>query len=226
MAIVELENVSKRYPAPGGDDGPWVLRDVSLTVAEGESLAIVGPSGSGKSTLLNIIGALDTPTSGAARLGGMELSALSADELAGVRAGSVGFVFQLHHLLAQCTALENVLVPTLAAGADADGAPERARALLQRVGLADRMDYRPAQLSGGERQRVAAARALINSPPLVLADEPTGNLDHESAEELADLLIELNAAEGAALIVATHSAELAGRMGRTLQLRDGQLRES
>ncbi len=222
---VELESVCKRYDAPGGGEGPWILRDVSLAVEAGESLAVTGPSGSGKSTLLNIIGALDRPTSGSARLDGRELSALTDDELAAIRNRRIGFIFQLHHLLAQCTALENVMVPTLTGRGDAQAEP-RARRLLERVGLADRLDYRPAELSGGQRQRVAVARALINQPSLLLADEPTGNLDRGSAEELARLLVELNAEEGATLIVVTHSTELAGRMARALELRDATLRQA
>ena len=185
---------------------------------------MVGPSGSGKSTLLNVIGALDRPTSGSVRLEGRALSGLSDDELADLRARRVGFVFQLHHLLPQCTLLENVLAPTLVAPpADRSAAPDRARALLARVGLASRLSHRPGQLSGGERQRAAVVRALINRPALLLADEPTGSLDHHGAEDLADLLVELNAEQQTALLLVTHSAPLAARMARTYQLRDGGL---
>jgi len=222
--LVELDDVTKRYPSPVGEDGPPVLRGISLAVAEGEALAIVGPSGSGKSTLLNIIGTLDRPTAGRVRLAGQDLSAMDEEALAEVRTRRIGFVFQLHHLLPQCTALENVLVPALA---DQSAVPEevasRGRALLERVGLAGRMGYRPGHLSGGERQRVAVARALVNQPALLLADEPTGSLDREASGALADLLLELNRADGVTLIVVTHAAALAERMGRRLELRDGTL---
>ncbi|MEA3367328.1 MAG: ABC transporter ATP-binding protein [Planctomycetota bacterium] len=222
--LVELNDVTKRYPSPTGEDGPPVLRGISLAVAEGEALAVVGPSGSGKSTLLNIIGTLDRPTAGRVRLAGQDLSAMDEEALAEVRTRRIGFVFQLHHLLPQCTALENVLVPALA---DQAAVPEevaaRGRALLERVGLADRMGYRPGHLSGGERQRVAVARALVNRPALLLADEPTGSLDREASGTLADLLLELNRADGVTLIVVTHAAALAERMGRRLELRDGTL---
>jgi len=222
--LVELDGVTKRYPSPTGEDGTPVLRDIDLAVAEGEALAVVGPSGSGKSTLLNIIGTLDRPTSGRVRLAGDEVSAMDEEALAEVRTRRVGFVFQLHHLLPQCTALENVWVPALAQEASVPAeVADRGRALLERVGLADRMDYRPGHLSGGERQRVAVARALVNRPALLLADEPTGSLDREASERLADLLVELNRDEGVTLIVVTHAAGLAERMTRRLELRDGTL---
>jgi ABC-type lipoprotein export system ATPase subunit len=220
--LMVLENVTKCYDSPGGEVAPAVLQEVSLTVAAGESVAIVGPSGSGKSTLLNIMGTLDRPTSGRVLLDRQDLSDLGDNALAAFRNQRIGFVFQLHHLLPQCTALENVLVPTLAGGGPKD-ADDRARQLLERVGLKDRMDYRPGQLSGGERQRVAVARALINRPALLLADEPTGSLDRAAAEHLADLLAELNHEEGVTLVVVTHSAPLAERMGRMIELRDGHL---
>ena len=216
--LLELTDVAKRY----GEHGPTVLRDVSLRVADGESLAIVGPSGSGKSTLLNIIGALDRADSGSVLLDGVDVTTLSDDALAHIRNRKIGFVFQDHHLLPQCTALENVLIPTLAGG-PSDGAPQRAAQLLEAVGLADRADHFPSQLSGGERQRVATVRALIRQPRLVLADEPTGSLDHAAAIALGDLLTELNREQGVTLIVVTHSQELASKMGRSLTLRDGRL---
>jgi len=222
--LVELDDVTKRYASPTGEDGPPVLRDISLAAAEGEALAVVGPSGSGKSTLLNLIGTLDRPTSGRVRLGGEDLSAMDEEALAEVRARRVGFVFQLHHLLGQCTALENVLVPALAQHAAVpQDVADHGRALLERVGLSDRMDYRPGHLSGGERQRVAVARALVNRPALLLADEPTGSLDREASDALADLLVELNRDEGVTLIVVTHAVRLAERMTRRLELRDGAL---
>jgi predicted ABC-type transport system involved in lysophospholipase L1 biosynthesis ATPase subunit len=222
--LVALDDVTKRYASPAGEDGTAVLRDITLAVADGEALAVVGPSGSGKSTLLNIIGTLDRPTSGRVRLGGDEVSAMDEEALAEVRTRRVGFVFQLHHLLPQCTALENVLVPALAQEASVpEETAAHGRALLERVGLADRMDYRPGHLSGGERQRVAVARALVNRPALLLADEPTGSLDREASDQLADLLVELNREEGVTLIVVTHAVHLAERMARRLELRDGTL---
>ena len=224
-ALLELTDVTKRFDAPGDDEAPLVLRSVSLEVAAGESVAVVGPSGSGKSTLLNLIGALDRPTSGRVALEGRDLSTLDDNALAAIRNREIGFVFQLHHLLPQCTVLENVLVPTLVTGdaASRAEAEDTARRLLDRVGLADRLDYRPGQLSGGERQRTAVVRALINQPKLLLADEPTGSLDRASSHTLADLLVELNREEAVALIVVTHSLELARRMSRVLELRDGTL---
>ncbi len=223
--LVELAHVSKTYVASSGADPVRVLQDVSLELAPGEAVAITGPSGSGKSTLLNMIGALDRPTTGRVSLGGRDLSALSDDELARIRNREIGFVFQLHHLLPQCTAFENVLVPTLAEPARRPPAvvAERARQLLARVGLAARLNHRPAQLSGGERQRVAVVRALINTPKLLLADEPTGSLDHTAARQLADILLELNRELQVALVVVTHSRDLALRMPRQLELTDGRL---
>ena len=223
-----LENVSKRYAGPDGADGPVILRDVSLTLAAGESLAVIGPSGCGKSTLLNLMGTLDRPTSGRVLLDGRDVSGLGDEALAAVRNRRIGFVFQLHHLLPQCTTMENVLVPTLAGGkaTDTGGAEKRARALLDRVGLGARLDYRPGQLSGGERQRVAVARALINRPALLLADEPTGSLDRAASEDLARLLADLNREEGVTLVVVTHSPALAARMARTMELGDGSLKSN
>jgi ABC-type lipoprotein export system ATPase subunit len=202
-----------------------VLDQVSLEVALGESLAIVGPSGSGKSTLLQIIGTLDRPTSGSVALDGRDLNGLDDEQIAAVRNRQIGFVFQSHYLLPQCTVWENVLVPTLACSDVAlrERAGERAERLLKRVGLGERKAHRPGELSGGERQRVAVVRALINQPQLLLADEPTGSLDHASAQQLGQLLLELNREEGVTLIVVTHARDLAQRMGRVLELRDGAL---
>ena len=222
--LLELRNVCKSYPADGGGVVN-VLSDINLALSKGESLAILGPSGCGKSTLLNLIGTLDRPTSGEVLLEGANLQTLDERELARVRCQRIGFVFQLHHLLPQCTVLENVLLPTLAdpkQRLDAE-TTQRAERLLKRVGLADRRDHKPGQLSGGERQRTAVVRALINQPSLLLADEPTGSLDRAAAESLGDLLVELNREEGLTLVVVTHSPELAGRMGRVCQIRDGQL---
>lgn len=226
--LLELTNVTKTYAAVERAEAPTVLRGVSLQVDAGESVAIVGPSGCGKSTLLHIIGTLDDPTEGSVVLDGRDLTKLSADELALIRNTQIGFIFQLHHLLPQCSVLENVLVPTLvhsgSTGSGGDETPEaRATRLLDRVGLGHRLDHRPSQLSGGEQQRVAVVRALINRPKLVLADEPTGALDQHNADTLADLLVELNKEEGVTLIVVTHAMSLAGRMGRVYQLRDGAL---
>jgi ABC-type lipoprotein export system ATPase subunit len=224
-ALIELEHVAKRYAAPEGADAPPVLKDITLEVTAGESVAIVGPSGSGKSTLLNIIGTLDRPTSGRVLLDGSDLAELSDRELATLRNRKIGFIFQLHHLLPQCTVLENVLVPTMVeAGKGTDDEPaERARRLLERVGLGERIGYRPGHLSGGERQRVAVVRALINRPKLLLADEPTGSLDRAAAANLGQVLVELNREEGVTLIVVTHALDLAAHMGRRFELRDGTL---
>jgi lipoprotein-releasing system ATP-binding protein len=199
-----------------------VLRGVNLALAEGESVAIVGPSGCGKSTLLHLLGTLDRPSSGAVRLDGEDYAGLDDKALAAHRNRKIGFVFQAHHLLPQCTVLENVLVPMLVNGVTPEG-HERALRLLDRVGLSDRLTHRPAQLSGGECQRVAVVRALINRPRLLLADEPTGSLDRAAAEVLSTLLAELNRDEKVALVCATHSHRLAARMGRVLSLVDGIL---
>jgi len=202
-----------------------VLQGASLELQAGESIAIVGPSGCGKSTLLNLMGTLDQPTRGQVRLEGENLAELDAGRLAEVRNRRLGFVFQAHHLLPQCTVVENVLVPTLAAkdASVREGARERAQRLLDKVGLGQRLGHRPGQLSGGERQRVAVVRALINGPRLLLADEPTGALDRASAEGLGELLVKLNQEEGVALVVVTHALDLASCMERTLELRDGRL---
>ena len=224
--VLKLENVHKEYESADRDPVP-VLRGISLIVQRGDSLAIVGPSGSGKSTLLNILGSLDSPTRGSIRLDGEELAHLPEQKLAAIRSQKIGFIFQSHHLLPQCSVLENILVPALAATGRAPGsAIERAKQLLERVGLGHRLDHRPAQLSGGECQRVAVVRALINQPSLILADEPTGALDHSTAESLADLLVELNRDDHVTLIVVTHSKELAAKMGTTHQLQDGQFAAS
>lgn len=218
--LLELRQVSKAYP--GAVPVP-VLTGANLRVARGESLAILGPSGSGKSTVLNLLGTLDRPDSGSVTLDGQEVGSLDRKELARVRNRSLGFIFQSHHLLPQCTALENVLLPTLAGDSASSAVTEaRARQLLERVGLGSRVDHLPGQLSGGERQRTAVVRALINQPLLVLADEPTGALDRVSAENLGRLLVELNRDEGVTLVVVTHSVELAQRMGRVVELRDGK----
>ena len=221
MSLLELSGIVKSFV---GVEKP-VLRGVNLSLGAGEMAAIVGPSGSGKSTLLNIIGTLDTPDRGSITLDGTSLVGLDEKALARVRSQKLGMIFQLHHLLPQCTVLENVLIPTLAEGPlQRQEPPEtRAKRLLERVGLADRLKHRPGQLSGGERQRVAVVRALLNEPKLLLADEPTGALDQDSANNLTDLLIELNKEEGVALLVITHSPELAAKLGKIYRLDEGLL---
>ncbi|MEZ6068672.1 MAG: ABC transporter ATP-binding protein [Pirellulales bacterium] len=223
MADLMVDSVSKEYETRG--DPLVVLRSASMELSIGESLAVVGPSGSGKSTLLHIIGTLVSPTSGTVWLDGRDPFALSDLELARFRNHQVGFVFQEHHLLPQCSLLENVLVPALAFGKVPAETVERGRSLLQRVGLGGRLEHRPAELSGGERQRAAIARALIQRPRLLLADEPTGNLDRATADVIARLLLEVQASEQTMLIVVTHSSDLAEVMGRQLTLLDGCLQE-
>jgi len=223
--MIELVDVTKVYGAPGEAGGVSVLKGISLRIEKGRSIVIVGPSGCGKSTFLNIIGGLDHATAGQVLFDGRNLAELPDDELARIRNREIGFVFQLHHLLPQCTVLENVLVPTLA-GSDGASASEmrgRAEMLLERVGLKDRVSHRPGELSGGQRQRVAVARALINEPKLLLADEPTGSLDEETAQSIADLLVELNRDVGVTLIVVTHSQKLAERIGDVMELHGGRL---
>ena len=223
--LLELRNVEKRYPSPEGVETVEVLKRIDLQAHTGESIAIVGESGSGKSTLLNLIGALDYPSSGEILYDGKDISALEEDEIAAYRNRTVGFVFQQHHLLPQCTILENVLVPTLVQKSRKDGAThtQRAQELLGQVGLGHRQDYRPGELSGGEKQRAAVARALINRPRLLLADEPTGSLDHANTSALADLLLKVNKAEHTTLITVTHATAVAKRMKRILKLEDGLL---
>jgi lipoprotein-releasing system ATP-binding protein len=222
--ILSLRAVSKRYAPAAGAEPVQVLRDVSLVAHPGDAIAIIGPSGSGKSTLLNIMGTLDLPDSGAVEFEGQDITRLDASALAAVRNKRIGFIFQSHHLLPQCSTLENVLVPTLAAtGRSSPADAKRASQLLDRVGLAHRLTHLPGQLSGGERQRVAVVRALINGPALLLADEPTGALDRDSALALGELLAELNRELGLTLLVVTHSQHLAARLGRVLELRQGAL---
>lgn len=225
--LLQVRQLSKTYRAPDGGDAVPVLRNLDLNLAERETLAIVGPSGSGKSTLLHIIGALDRPDQGEVLIDGKDVGRLGDEQAAAYRNTTVGFIFQLHHLLPQCTVLENVLVPTLAQRSG-NAAELRARAeqLLDAVGLKHRLQHRPGELSGGERQRVAVARALINRPRLLLADEPTGALDRVSATKLVDLLAGLNETQGVTLVMVTHSLEVAQRMQRVVELRDGKLVES
>ncbi len=202
-----------------------VLKGISFEMDRGDSLAVTGPSGSGKSTLLHILGTLDNPSKGQVRVDGEDPFALAEEALARFRNRKMGFIFQDHHLLPQYSVLENVLVPTLAFKDEREGKMERAKHLIERVGLAERIDHRPAQLSGGERQRVAIARALINDPDLMLCDEPTGNLDHATAEAVANLLFELHRERETILIVVTHSLSLAERFPRRFEFEDGNIRE-
>jgi len=226
--MLELIGVTKSYQSPGDKKGVCVLKDITLKVEKGRSVVIVGPSGSGKSTLLNIIGALDHPTGGRVLFDGRDLAKLDEIALAKIRNREIGFVFQLHHLLPQCTVLENVLVPTLADKERFSKKEVRERAinLLERVGLEEYLLYRPGELSGGQRQRVAVVRALINRPKLLLADEPTGSLDKDASENIARLLVELNRSEQVTLIVVTHSVRLAQRIGHVMELSNGLLRET
>jgi len=218
--MLQVDDVHKAYPTRAGPLA--ILGGISLTLRPGESAVIRGPSGCGKSTLLNILGTLEPPTAGRITLDGCDPYVLRAPELARFRNQRVGFVFQDHHLLPQCSVLENVLVPTLA-GYPAPNAEARARELLARVGLADRLDHRPAELSGGEKQRAAVARALINGPRLVLADEPTGNLDRATAAQVGALLAELPRERDVILVVVTHSDGLAARFERRFELDAGTL---
>src|SRR5438067_6733410 len=217
-----VRDLSKEYPTRSGPLP--VLRGVSLTLDRGESLAVMGPSGSGKSTLLHVLGALDRPTSGTVSLEGTDPFALPEPELAAFRNRRIGFVFQDHHLLPQCSVVENVLIPTLVSKDTRPADTEAyARQLLERVGLGGRLEHRPAELSGGERQRVAVARALVLRPVLLLADEPTGNLDRKNAQAVGELLLELHRQENTILVVVTHSAELARPFPRRAEMNDGRL---
>jgi lipoprotein-releasing system ATP-binding protein len=221
MPALSVTHVSKSYPTRA--EPLVVLRDISLELSTGENLAILGPSGSGKSTLLHVLGTLDAPTSGSVMLDGENPFALDEAALARFRNQHIGFVFQDHHLLPQLSVLENVLVPALAERRPNDAARQRAMNLVERVGLRDRMDHRPAELSGGERQRVAVARALLQKPRLVLADEPTGSLDRSNADTVGQLLVDLQRQEAAMLIVVTHSSSLAAMLDRRVELDDGRL---
>lgn len=220
--ILELKRVSKWYESA---DHRKILDGLDLSVSAGERFAIVGPSGCGKSTLLNLLGTLDQPSEGDVIVGGVSTTGLGESEIAKIRSERIGFIFQMHHLLPQCTALENVLVPTLALPErpDPKESAERAKDLMRRVGLEDKLDSQPSQLSGGERQRVAVVRSLINRPSLLLADEPTGALDEENAGRLIDLLVELNESENLALIVVTHDREIAAALGDVRTLRHGKI---
>jgi lipoprotein-releasing system ATP-binding protein len=220
-SILEVRDLHRAFPSV--PEPLRVLTGVSFDLARGESMAIMGPSGSGKSTLLQIVGTLDRPTSGKVRIEGADPFALSPRELAAFRNRHIGFVFQDHYLLPQCSVLENVLVPTLVSPGGGRAAEARARELLDRVGLAERARHLPSEISGGERQRTAIARALINGPSLMLCDEPTGNLDQGTAHTIGDLFLRLLGELKTSLIVVTHSREFAGRFGRQFEMRAGKL---
>ncbi len=221
MSQLRATNLVKQFPTRG--EPLAVLRGVDLELNSGENLGVLGPSGSGKSTLLHILGTLDAPTSGEYLLDDAQPFTFNETELAEFRNRRIGFVFQDHHLLPQCSVLENVLLPTIAGGSAADADVERARGLIERVGLTGRIDHRPAELSGGEKQRVAVARALLMRPALLLADEPTGNLDRSTAESITELLLDLQKQEQTMMIVVTHSLELAARLDRRCSIDGGQL---
>lgn len=220
--MLRVTDIGMQYPTPG--EPLVVLSGLTLSLSPGESAAVMGPSGSGKSTLLNVVGTLEPPTSGTVRVDDVDPYALSERALARFRNRRIGFIFQEHHLLPQLSAMENVLLPTLAADGANGGDPEsRARRLLDRVGLSDRLGHRPAELSGGQRQRVAIARALVNEPAIVLADEPTGDLDRASAGQVADLLLDLHREDRTILIIVTHDESLAARAAARFELVDGAL---
>jgi putative ABC transport system ATP-binding protein len=218
--MIEFSDITKTYRL--GEVDITVLSNVSLNVKSGELIAIMGPSGSGKSTLMNIIGCLDRPTSGVYRFENREISAMTDDELASIRNVKIGFVFQTFNLLPRFTALKNVEVPLIYSAVPSRLRRERAIPLLEKVGLADRMYHRPTELSGGQQQRVAIARALVNHPPLLLADEPTGNLDSRSGAEILNILVDLNK-QGVTIIIVTHDQSVAARCRRTIKLMDGRI---
>ncbi|HGN1942701.1 TPA: lipoprotein-releasing ABC transporter ATP-binding protein LolD [Providencia stuartii] len=221
--LLICEHLSKVYQ--GGALSTQVLKDVCFSINESEMMAIVGSSGSGKSTLLHLLGGLDTPSEGEVIFRGQHINRLSSDQRAAIRNKDLGFIYQFHHLLPDFTALENVAMPLLIGGMNKSEAFDRATKMLDAVGLAHRSGHRPSELSGGERQRVAIARALVNQPALVLADEPTGNLDLRNADAIFELLGELNKTQGTAFLVVTHDMKLAHRLSRQLEMRDGHLQQ-
>jgi len=220
--VVEAEDLSKVYKM--GEVEVHALRGLSLKVKPGEVLAVMGPSGSGKSTLMNILGCLDRPTSGTYELDGESVANLDDDQLADIRSRKVGFIFQTFNLLGRTSALENVELPLRYAGAT-NGRSERARQALEAVGLGDRLHHRPNELSGGQQQRVAIARALVNNPAMIMADEPTGNLDSKAGEDIMKLLLGMNKERGVTLIIVTHDAEVAAQTNRIITIRDGRIDE-
>ncbi len=224
-AFIAISDLHKQY-LDGEGRVLHILRGLDLQVPQGETAAIMGPSGAGKSTLLHLIGALDRPDRGGIEVGGRQIAQFGAEEAARFRNETVGFVFQFHHLLMDFTALENVMMPMWIRAGRTGAMQSKARTLLSQVGLADRSEHRPAQLSGGEQQRVAIARAIANGPKLLLADEPTGNLDEESARHVTELLLDLNRREGLTLVLVTHNPQLAARMSHTFVLELGRLRSA
>lgn len=224
--LLSLKDITKGFGEPGDPSRRLVLEGLSLDVEEGQKLAILGPSGSGKTTLLNLIGGLDHPDEGRLEFRGKDISGYSAAEMDAYRNRNIGFVFQFHHLLPQCSLLENVLIPTLVSRNPQKESAMRAKALMERVGIWEYRDKMPGKLSGGECQRAAVVRAMINAPSILLADEPTGALDRENVETMADLLLELNREDGLTLLLVTHSSQLAGQMGRVIELTGGKLREA
>lgn len=219
--LVEVRGVTKRFFHEGRE--LQILQPIDLTIERGEMLSIVGASGAGKSTLLHILGTLDLPTSGKIFFGGRDVTAYSSAQLAAFRNETIGFVFQFHHLLPEFTALENVLMPGMIGGHSRRKLEPQARTLLNEVGLSHRLDHRPGELSGGEQQRVALARALVMDPQLVLADEPTGNLDSATSEAIHELFFRLNQGHGTTFLIVTHSGDLAARMPRVVHMRDGRI---
>lgn len=222
--MVELKEVSKSYAAPSGQEALKVLSGINLKIESGESLSVMGPSGSGKSTLLNLMGSMDQPTSGQILFEGQDLGQMNETSQSQFRAKEVGFIFQNHRLLPQCTVMENILLPTLSLHAQAPAeAVEIGQKLLAKVGLSERVDHYPSELSGGECQRVAVVRSLINSPKLILADEPTGALDHDNAHGLMKLLCELSESENCAVVIVTHDSAMLEYTNRSVKLSNGQL---
>ncbi len=218
--VIEIRNIIRDFPL--GQETVHVLKGIDLDIESGDYIAIMGPSGSGKSTLMNLLGCLDTPTSGSYILNGKDVSKMSDDELAEIRNHEIGFVFQTFNLLPRTTALENVALPMIYAGISKKDRTKRAEDVLEDVGLADRMDHKPNQLSGGQRQRVAMGRALVNNPSIILADEPTGNLDSKTSEEIMDLLDEIHS-NGNTVIVVTHEEDIAAKAHRIIRLIDGMV---
>ena len=223
-AVIQCKDISKRFVDGALDT--QVLNDISLTIKAGDRLAIVGSSGSGKSTLLHLLGGLDTPTSGSVEIQGQDISTLSVSAASKMRNKTLGFVYQFHHLLPELSALENAALPLVIGGTKPKSAMEQAAVLLEKVGLGHRLTHKPSELSGGERQRAAIARALITNPACLLADEPTGNLDHHTAEQVFDLMLELNETLDTALVIVTHDTTLANRMDKVLTLRDGAFQKA
>ena len=219
--VIECKNISKQFA--DGELKTNVLSDVNLSVQKGDRIAIIGSSGSGKSTLLHLLGGLDKPTSGSIKVHGQDINRLSVKTLSQLRNQSLGFVYQFHHLLPEFSAIENVAIPLIIGGTKPKKAEQQAEDLLIKVGLSHRLVHKPSELSGGERQRAALARALITQPDCLLADEPTGNLDHRTAQGIFDLILELNESLGTALVIVTHDIELASKMGKMLTLKDGRL---